>query len=209
MSDLHELVEGLVREIDAAPSIDFSNGVLRLLLKILRHADSGHDVITDVLGWTNASQLPPIINREFATHRAWNDFDFDDLEAFVLRNHVRLEIRDDRIRARYGHSRHGVVSGVLASPPKLLWHATTSLVIPSILSIGISNMQRTMVHLTTDVHYAVSIHERDESQLELLSIDTSICQAAGCEFYQATSHVWQTHSVPPEAISQYSSCRDC
>jgi putative RNA 2'-phosphotransferase len=196
-----DLVHRLLRTVETSPPIDFSTGVLRLLLKTLRHADHSSSVSVDKKGWAPVAQILEIVNKDFEKHLSWREFQASDLREFAAKNQDRIEFLNHQIRARYGHSREGVISGIIATPPEFLWHATTTSAAPSILAKGVEPQQRTMVHLTTDVHYACSIHGFDSDQFELLSINSGMCRAAGFQFYKATSHVWQTAFVPPEAIS--------
>lgn len=133
----------------------------------------------------------------------WSRVTREDVEQ-VVRNSdkQRFELREERIRARYGHSYTNVqyTPGV---PPAVLFHGTNRQALPSILKQGISPMGRQYVHLSEGTGFA-ELAGRRRGELVLLQVDTEAAAAAGVTFYYAGNEVWLSDAVPPGCCAVWS-----
>ena len=111
----------------------------------------------------------------------------------------RFQCHEGRIRALYGHSVGGVCVAVQQSPPLGLYHATSTDLLPRILSDGLRPMARRHVHLTSDRSYATRIGAR-YVQWALLGVNVREAVAGGLRFCRANRHVWQTAFVDPSLL---------
>jgi len=203
MNHSHSLIEKLSQQMALAPESERRlphPSVQRFLLKILRHDFEDASLVVDEQGWASVDDLMRLAEQNLQDQPGWTGLDRHSLECLVRGEHGRIEMEKGKIRARYGHSR-AMVSGTMMNPPAQLLHATESRLVPRILEIGLLPSGRHLVHLTSDAAYAHDIGCNGDEPISLLSVETESSLAAGCRFYRATDHVWQTHFVPPISIS--------
>jgi putative RNA 2'-phosphotransferase len=77
---------------------------------------------------------------------------------------VRFEIKDDKIRALYGHSSSSIpftkIQKIASKPPHILYHGTSPSAAKNIMSEGLRLMNRHYVHLSTDKNTALQVGKR-------------------------------------------------
>ena len=134
----------------------------KLRTLILRHTSSKFNITLSHEGYLSLSKLVSSIKQH--TNLTW-----------VTERHVRavaaldskgrFEIRDNMIRARYGHSKSLNVEieyeeGSLKNIPPVLYHGTVESKLTSILNFGLIPMQRKFVHLTSTIQDALTVAYR-------------------------------------------------
>lgn len=88
----------------------------RLLSLILRHRPDAFGLSLDPHGWVPVEDLLAAVRRQ----REWRDVSEHDLEAVArLPGRQRFELREGRIRARYGHSVAVQPEGTPCRPPRV------------------------------------------------------------------------------------------
>ena len=77
---------------------------------------------------------------------------------------VRFEIKDDKIRALYGHSSSSIpfnkIQKIASKPPDILYHGTSPSATKNIMSEGLRPMNRQYVHLSADKNTALQVGKR-------------------------------------------------
>jgi len=158
---------------------------------VLRHRPDTIGIQLDSQGWTNILLL---IEKLKITN--------SDLEFVVANNSKnRFSISKDnkRIRANQGHSvkiNLGLPSKI---PPMMLYHGTTLKSYEKIKNEGLLKMNRTHVHLSSELETAKEVGSRHGKPL-ILIIDCKSMIAANIKFYQSDNGVWLTDFVPSEYI---------
>ena len=113
----------------------------------------------------------------------------------------RFEVKDGRIRARYGHSiRVKVELPEVKNPPKYLYHGTTPEALPRILREGLKPMRRLKVHLTDSIEEAIENARRRTQHPVVLRIDAERAIRRGLRIFKAGKHVYVIDYVPPDLI---------
>ncbi len=107
----------------------------------------------------------------------------------------RFEVRDRKIRARYGHSFPLHRIGTAEPPPEWLYHGTTDDTSVIISRVGLQPMDRFFVHLTSNWEYAASVGTA-KGQACIVRVRAWLAHEAGVPFYRANSHVWLTTEIP-------------
>lgn len=202
MDDIRSRLQDELRQfIDSAPPVDFTSGIFRTVLAILRHGHKKTKLLFTGYGWTNAQRIVDLTNSEFRKHVGWADFTIDDLEKMACQQSERIQFRHPMVRARYGHSLSHVTPGHFTRPPRMLLHATAKSSLPSIVERGFLPQQRKYVHLTSSPAYASLLF--DAPKMEdgvILQVRSGQLHSFKFPFYQATETVWQTLFVPPDYI---------
>jgi putative RNA 2'-phosphotransferase len=108
----------------------------------------------------------------------------------------RFEIKDDRIRALYGHS-ITIKKRNTVMPPYVLYHGTSQRSLPSIMKEGLKSMGRQFVHLSTDIDTATAVGKRRNEKPAILRVNSKNAYDDGVLFYKGSDTVWLSENVPP------------
>ena len=173
----------------------------KLLSCLLRHCPEEIGLRLDKEGWASIDELVNGIKNR------WRRSDY----SWVTKEHVlavvsldekgRFEVSDGRIRARYGHSaRLGLAIKYPVDPySKVLYHGTSKSSLNSILSSGILPINRSYVHLSTNVEDACRVGARHGEPVVLI-VDAECVRSHGLEIYVASPVVRLVERVPRRCI---------
>jgi putative RNA 2'-phosphotransferase len=95
----------------------------------------------------------------------------------------RFEIREEKIRARYGHSIDVRLDAKACQPPELLYHGTSPAMKDSILEEGIKPMKRKYVHLSKNTVEAVHVGRRKSKNPIVFAVEAEEAHDQGIRFY--------------------------
>ena len=171
----------------------------RVISHALRHAPAQYGLVLDPGGWTPVEDLVAALRG----HRAeWSGLVTSDLDRLIATaDKPRFEMRDGRIRARYGHSLPDKIARVPTEPPVRLFHGTTSGAVPGILREGLRPMRRQYVHLSLDEATARRVGARRAGTPVVLLVRAADAHAAGVRFYLGYDGIWLADHVPPAYIT--------
>ena len=169
----------------------------------LRHAPWEYELELDEEGFVPIEQLLHALN-EGGNYVDDRPVTKEDLEEIIrTSDKKRHEIVGGRIRALYGHSVPQAIKKEIGTPPRILYHGTTTDVLPKIKDSGILPMNRQYVHLSTDQETArqVAARRKDKPAVTLLVINTAEAIANGSTFFIGNDKVWLADRIPPQCIS--------
>lgn len=169
----------------------------------LRHAPWEYELELDDEGFVPIEQLLHALNEG---DRYGRPVTKEDLEEIIrTSDKKRHEIVGDRIRALYGHSVPQSIKKEAGTPPRILYHGTTTDVLAQIKDSGILPMKRQYVHLSTDQETARRVAARHKGKhgthIALLVVNTTEAIAKGSTFFIGNDRVWLADIIPPQCIS--------
>lgn len=171
----------------------------------LRHVPWEYELELDDEGFVPIEQLLHALNEGVNYDRPITK---EDLEEIIrTSDKKRHEIVGDRIRALYGHSVPQAIKKEAGTPPRILYHGTTTNVLAHINESGLLPMKRQYVHLSTDQETAQQVAGRrmykkgHMHKTVILSVDTSEATRNGSNFYIGNDRVWLADRIPPQCIS--------
>lgn len=171
-----------------------TNQLSRVISHALRHEPWLYELELDEEGWTSIEGLLVALRRDRAE---WSDLSADDLSGLIAGSaKQRHEIRDDQIRALYGHSTAGKLKKVPATPPDVLFHGTSPGALSQIRLAGLMPMKRQFVHLSTDEATALAVGKRKTKTPVILRVMAKEATANGVRFYEGNEKVWLADEVP-------------
>ena len=160
---------------------------------LLRHDPSGMDISKE--GFVDIKELLEKLRNR------WPNIDREDIRELVEEDPKgRYEIKDDKIRARYGHS-IDVDPTLTKADVKKLYHGTTSKASENILEEGLKSKGRQKVHLSTTISDAIEVGKRRTKNPVVLEINAEKAQRAGINIERASDSVYVTEEIPPEFIT--------
>ncbi len=168
----------------------------RFLARHLRHQPERLGLELEPGGWVGVDALLAAM----AAHGM--PLTRDELREVVAGNDKRrfaFDAGERRIRASQGHSVPVDLGLAPAAPPPVLWHGTSTRVLPAVLREGLRPMGRHHVHLSADPDTARRVGARHGRPV-VLAVDAAGLHAAGHAFLRSENGVWLTDAVPPERL---------
>lgn len=165
---------------------------------VLRHRPRDFGLVLDEEGFVPLDALVAVVEQR----RGMPNTLADVLEVVEHGQPRRFEIRGDKIRATYGHSRRAAPQVVYppAEPPALLYHGTHPAALPGIRKQGLRAMARQYVHLSTTLERALEVAARRTQSPVILTIRARDAYAAGVVFHSPEPRHYLAQAIPPEYI---------
>ncbi len=167
----------------------------RFLSYILRHNPEEFELFLDEEGWVDVISLLNALH----TIPRWFDVSLGDIEHVVeMCPKKRYQIRDEKIRALYGHSIDTRILKQQAIPPERLYHGTPYETFNLIITEGLRPMGRQYVHMTPDKKIAMECARRKSNSFALIGIASLRAHETGTIFYLGNNHVWLSDYISPD-----------
>jgi len=168
--------------------------ISKFLSGLLRHFPDSFGLKLDDEGWARLEDVLRIVGERYGVGRK-------EVELIVKFDPKgRFELRDDRIRAKYGHSVRVEVDWSESSEiPPILYHGTHPANVPSIMKEGLKPMRRREVHLSETLEDAVEVGRRHHPNPAVLAIDAKGMLRRGLKI-RKKGRVYTTDFVPSEFI---------
>ena len=175
----------------------------KLLSALLRHIPHEAGISLNRGGWVNIRELVSAIKQRWRNKELYSWLTEEHVIAVAsLDPKGRFEIKDDYIRAKYGHSIHVDISLPEDNEVQILYHGTQLRNLKSILSEGIKPMKRVKVHLTKSIEEAMENALRKGRAPVILVIDANELRQHGHKVFKAGKNVYVTDYVPPLCIKR-------
>ena len=172
----------------------------RTVSHALRHDPAAYGLALDDEGWVDVTELLAAIGRTKPRLAGATEQQLRDILATSEK--TRFEIRDGRVRARYGHSIEKTIEHPLVDdPPAVLFHGTARRNEASILAKGLLPGGRQYVHLSGTAVLAEKVGRRHGDPI-VFRVDTALARAQGIQFFVVDDDVYLAGSIPPEALSR-------
>ena len=168
----------------------------------LRHNPSAFGLELDSEGWVSVGDLINALNKE----NSHLDVTVASL-CYIIDNSEkkRFEIKDNKIRATYGHSIEKKIEYTPQEPPTVLYHGTSRRALEKIVRDGLKPMSRQYVHLSSDIETAQKVGKRHDDCPVILKIDAIRMHNDGFKFYHTGNDTtWLCESVPFKYIDSVS-----
>ncbi len=164
----------------------------------LRHEPWLYELELDEEGWVPLNSLLMSLK---ASDPLLQNLEVKDIERMVFESQKkRHEIKDNKIRALYGHSIPGKLLKTPMDPPVILYHGTSPCNIDSIRSVGLLPMNRQYVHFSETESLALEVGRRKSPYPIILKIFAKKAQENGVHFYRGNEFVWLADKVTSEFI---------
>lgn len=171
--------------------------VSKFLSFILRHGCEKYGLSLDKYGFADFESVLKILKDRFA------EIEKEDLN-YIVENDpkMRFQIKDGKVRARYGHSVDVEPLEEFCEVGDVLFHGTSPASLDSILKEGLKPQGRKFVHLSLNVKDALEVGRRKDPQPVILKIDVKKAKDRGLLFWKEGSVVLMKE-VPAKYISIY------
>ena len=167
----------------------------RFLSFLLRHRPPDYPLGFDRQGFVSWSALKEQVEGRFP------DATEEEIRAVIRgSDKKRFELRDDKVRATYGHSFPVDLGVESVEPPARRYHGTARELAQMVLREGLKPRGRTYVHLSASLDEAVAVGQRRDPSPAILVIDARAAHSSGIHFY-ASGPLYLAEEIPPRFLS--------
>lgn len=167
----------------------------RFISGILRHFPDKFGLDMDENGWVDFGELVKAVRKKYRWANQWF------IKAIVYSDAKgRYELRDNKIRARYGHSVNVLLSDYLPCDRDRLYYGTGEEEAHRMLEIGIKPVNQTYVHLSTTIEKSVEVAKFRTDEPIVLEVDAKSAMKEGIRIVMANDHIALAKEIPPEYI---------
>ncbi len=172
----------------------------RVVTGILRHFPDKYGLQVDPQGWI---PLPQMVRAIGGQHRGYRWLRIHHIVAIAETDPKgRYEIKDDRIRATYGHTLDVDLDLPTENIPDELFFPVTPEEVTVVLEVGLKPTDRRKVHLSKTAQDARAAGSVRTPNPVILAIDAKAARARGVVIKQAGKTVYLVDQVPAEYLRQ-------
>src|SRR5579863_3445259 len=166
----------------------------RVMTGVLRHFPEKYGLTVDEKGWI---PLPTLVQAIQGHHRGYHWLRMHHLVAIAESDPKgRYEVKDDKVRATYGHTVEVNLDLPTENIPDALYFPVTIEEAPVVLEVGLKPSDRRKVHLSRTAHDAKAAGSVRTPEPVILEIDAKRARADGLVIMQAGKTVFLTDAVP-------------
>ena len=172
----------------------------RVMTGILRHFPDKYNLTIDPHGWI---ELPKLVQAIAGHHRGYHWLRTHHLVAIAESDPKgRYEVREDRIRATYGHTLEVDLDLPTDNIPDELYFPVTPDEATIVLEVGLKPSDRRKVHLSKTAADARAAGSVRTPEPVILAIDAKRARAEGIVIMQAGKTVYLADQVPATFLSR-------
>jgi putative RNA 2'-phosphotransferase len=169
--------------------------VSRFLSYLLRHQPKEYPLSFDREGFVSWGDVVQTVKDRF------QEVTEADIQSVVTGpDKKRFELKDDKVRATYGHSFPVDLASQEVEPPPELYLGSARDIAQSILRNGLKPRDRRYVHLSPSLEEALAVGKRRDPAPALIVVDARRAHAEGIRFFPA-GPLFLVESVPPKFLS--------
>jgi len=170
----------------------------RVLTGILRHFPDRYGLAVDAHGWIELSAIARAIAQRHPVYRWLRPQHLVAIAETDAKG--RYEVRDDRIRATYGHTLEVDLDLPTDNIPDHLYYPVTTEEAAIVLEVGLRPSDRKKVHLSKTAADAVAAGKVRTPEPIVLEIDTRRARDDGIVIMQAGKTVYLAERIPAEML---------
>ncbi|MCI4357431.1 MAG: RNA 2'-phosphotransferase [Thermoplasmata archaeon] len=173
----------------------------RVMTGILRHFPEKYGLEMEPHGWI---PLPQLVQAISGRHRGYHWLRPHHLVAIAESDPKgRYEVRDDKVRATYGHTLEVDLDLPTEDIPDELFFPVTPEEAPIVLEVGLKPSDRRRVHLSKTAEDARAAGAVRHPDPVILAIDTRAARDDGLVIMKAARTVYLTDQVPPKFLKRH------
>uniref|UniRef100_A0A7J2TIM6 Probable RNA 2'-phosphotransferase n=1 Tax=Archaeoglobus fulgidus TaxID=2234 RepID=A0A7J2TIM6_ARCFL len=170
---------------------------------LLRHFPHKFGLEMDENGWVSFKELVKVVEKKYRWANRWL------IKALILSDSKkRYEFRDEKIRARYGHSISLKLSDMPEATEDVLYYSTSEEEASRLLEVGIRPVNQSFVHLSTTFEKSLEVAILRNERPIIVEIDAKRAREDGIRIIKANDFIALAKEIPAKYIKkivQYSS----
>ena len=167
----------------------------RFISGVLRHFPDKFGLEMDENGWVDFEKLVRVVSRRYKWANRWL------IKAMVYSDwKKRYELKDNKIRARYGHSVDVKLTDYPIAEEDVLYYGTGEEEAQRLLEIGIKPVNQAYVHLSTTIEKSEEVARLRTDEPIILEIDAKKAREDGIRIIKANDFIALAKEIPPKYI---------
>jgi putative RNA 2'-phosphotransferase len=167
----------------------------RFLSFLLRHRPLEYPLSFDRRGFVAWSALKERLQARFP------DVTDEEIRSVIAGSgKQRFEMRDDKVRATYGHSFPIDLGGESIAPPDRLYHGAARDLAETVLREGLKPRGRAYVHLSASLEEALAVGRRRDPDPAILVVAARAAHENGIGFY-VSGPLYLAGEIPARFLS--------
>ena len=169
--------------------------ISRFLSYLLRHRPREYPLSFDAQGFVSWRDVVEMVQDRF------QEVTEADIRLVVTAaQKKRFELKDDKVRATYGHSFPVDLGLEAVEPPAQLYLGVARDLAQSILRYGLKPRDRRYVHLSPSLEEALAAGKRRDPAPAVIVVDAQTAHAEGVRFF-SSGPLFLAENVPPQYLS--------
>ncbi len=190
--------DGLTRPDAVVLDDEKAERLSRFLALVLRHRALMFDLPMDEEGFVPIDDLLDLMAER---QRSLDWVEPEHIEALARnQGRQRFEVRDDRVRATYGHSFSRPIFYPAVEPPDQLFVAMPRARVAEVRQKGLRPQGRQYVHLSKEREEALEIGRHHDPNASAVTVRAHDAHAHGVKFHRPTEGIFLVAQVPPEFL---------
>ncbi|MCI4351097.1 MAG: RNA 2'-phosphotransferase [Thermoplasmata archaeon] len=173
----------------------------RVMTGILRHFPEKYGLAVDERGWI---ELPKLVQAISGHHRGYHWLRVHHLVGIAESDAKgRYEVKEDRVRATYGHTVDVNLDLPTENIPESLFYPVTTEEAAIVLEVGLKPSDRKKVHLSRTAADAKAAGSVRTPNPIILAVDTRKARDRGIVIMQAGKTVFLVDAVPADLLRRH------
>ena len=162
---------------------------------VLRHFPEKFGLEMDENGWVDLEKLLKIVARRYRWANRWA------VKALIYSDRKgRYEMKENKIRARYGHSVDVQLNDMPEAGENILYYGTSEEESIRLLELGIKPVNQTYVHLSTTLEKSEEVARLRTDEPIILEVDAKKARENGVRLIKVNEHIVLAKEIPPQYI---------
>jgi len=169
----------------------------RFVSGILRHFPDKFNLKMDKNGWVDFEVLVRIVSKRYSWANRWI------LKALIYSDKKqRYEFKENKIRAKYGHSVKVVLDDYPPASEDVLYYGTSEEEAQRLLEVGLKPVKQTFVHLSTTVEKSEEVARHRTDTPVILEINAKEARKYGIRMIKANDNIILSEEIPSKFITK-------
>ncbi len=169
----------------------------RFISGVLRHFPDKFGLEVDENGWVSFESLVKAVKRKYKWANRWL------VKALIYSDEkMRYELKNNMIRARYGHSIDVKLNDLPIAENDILYYGTGEEEAQRILEIGLKPVNQTFVHLSTTFEKGEEVARLRTDKPIILEIDAKKAREDGIKILKANEYIALAKEIPAKYIKR-------
>lgn len=169
--------------------------ISRFLSYLLRHRPKEHPLVFDPQGFTDWQAIVELVQERYY------DVTEDEIRAVIIdAQKRRFELREEKVRATYGHSFPVDLGRAAAQPPTMLFYGAAHDLAQAMLRVGLKPRDRQYVHLSISAEEAEAVARRHDPAPAVIVVDAQAAHEEGILLYES-GPIFLAEYIPAKFLS--------
>jgi putative RNA 2'-phosphotransferase len=167
----------------------------QLISHALRHHPDRYSITLSTDGYASLQGLSDGLTKQLGYEVPLEEV----IDIITVEGGTRYTVKEDQVRAEYGHTQPVSIVRSPSKPPEFLYHGTLKKYIRDIKLKGLLKHNLQYVHLSATPEFASEVGSR-RGKSRIVKVRATQAAGYGLSFYKASEDIWLVKYVPREFL---------